>query len=309
MEVLVEIGRKNENPLFPPSFTEVGSRSTEEIKEDIKLAKELGAKVLGFTGGEPTIRKDIFELVSYAKSLEIPVIRIQSNGIKFEDMEFAISLSKFVDSFRIFLFGREEIHDYLVQVKGAYKQVVKGIENLKKLGKTVEIDTVLTKENYRLLPQMVRFFMEEYGISRYVFIFPSMIGNFYLNLEKLAIKLTEAAPYVMEALDIIREYKLDKGVVISMPPCLLKGYEEFIAYDNKFKAEVVGHKFRKNLDLKMKTEKRHSLKCKECIFSRVCGGIRYEYASIFGFDEIKPVKGKSKVNDISEFFMRRISKK
>ena len=95
---------------------------------------------------------------------------------------------------------------------------------------------------------------------------------------------------------------MDKGVVISMPPCLLRGYEEFIAYDNRFKTEVVGPGFRTSLDYKMRSEKRHSIKCRSCMFSKICAGIRFEYANFFGFDEIKPVKGE-KINDISEFFM------
>jgi len=56
------------NPVDYDSYRE-GELSTEEWKRVIREARELGALQIGFTGGEPTLRKDLEELIGYADSL------------------------------------------------------------------------------------------------------------------------------------------------------------------------------------------------------------------------------------------------
>ena len=45
-----------------------GNRTTEEIKKDLTAAKESGCEEVVFTGGEVTIRDDLLELISFAKT-------------------------------------------------------------------------------------------------------------------------------------------------------------------------------------------------------------------------------------------------
>ncbi|MEH6579240.1 MAG: pyrroloquinoline quinone biosynthesis protein PqqE [Amphritea sp.] len=56
------------NPLDFDSYRD-GELSTGEWKRVIREARELGAMQIGFTGGEPTLRKDLEELIAYADSL------------------------------------------------------------------------------------------------------------------------------------------------------------------------------------------------------------------------------------------------
>ncbi len=56
------------NPLDFESYRE-GELSTDEWKKVIRDAREMGAMQIGFTGGEPTLRKDLEELIRYADEL------------------------------------------------------------------------------------------------------------------------------------------------------------------------------------------------------------------------------------------------
>ena len=67
-----------------------------------------GKDAVDFTGGEPTIRRDIFEIISYAKEIGFKKICLITNGQRLADKEFA---KKIVDSgANDFLFSIHE-HD------------------------------------------------------------------------------------------------------------------------------------------------------------------------------------------------------
>ena len=52
----------------------IKDKSTLEIKKDIITAKKEGSDYLELIGGEPTIRKDIFNIVSFAKKIGFDTI-------------------------------------------------------------------------------------------------------------------------------------------------------------------------------------------------------------------------------------------
>ena len=54
-----------------------GNRSTEDILKDLEEAKKTGCEGVVFTGGEVSIRDDLFELLSYAKKLRFSLIQVQ----------------------------------------------------------------------------------------------------------------------------------------------------------------------------------------------------------------------------------------
>jgi len=61
--------------------------STLDCYELMKIARKEGAKYMTLTGGEPTLRKDIFDILHYAKSLNFRIF-LQSNGRAFYYLPF-----------------------------------------------------------------------------------------------------------------------------------------------------------------------------------------------------------------------------
>ncbi|MFQ6084530.1 MAG: methyltransferase domain-containing protein [Candidatus Aminicenantia bacterium] len=70
-----------------------------KIKKLIDEASELGATRLHTTGGEPIIRKDILEIVNYAKKLGFKKITLDTNGRMFSYKDFCEDLNLFQQRF------------------------------------------------------------------------------------------------------------------------------------------------------------------------------------------------------------------
>jgi len=270
------------------------NKSTNEIKKDIVNAKKRGAEIIGFTGGEPTIRRDIFELVEFAGRHGFRTVRIQTNGRMFAGKEFTAKIIKAGANYFKFTVNAhtEKIHDFLSQVPGSFNQTIAGLKNVKATGRTVEVNILVNKQNYKFLPQTVKFLVD-LGVSQFTIIFPSYIGNALAYKKEVAVKMSEAAPFIKEAIDVIKDYNLDKVVTVSIPPCFLEGYEEFAQSElRSLRTQVIGPEFDINLDEKLKGDKRKAPQCKKCKYSMLCDGIRFDYVDLFGFSEIKPMKGK-----------------
>lgn len=132
-----------------------GDNSTSENKENLKKGYEKGKRKVVFTGGEPLIRDDIFELLDYARELGYKSIQVQTNARMLAYPEFARKIVNVVDEVVPALHGpNQEIHDSQTRAKGSFDQTVSGIKNLanlrEKSSSSVKIysNTVVNQLNY-----------------------------------------------------------------------------------------------------------------------------------------------------------------
>ncbi len=137
----------------------IKTRTTAEIIDEIEKGKKEGAANIVFTGGEPTIRQDIFELVSYAKQSGFQKIRIQTNGRMFYYRDFCEKLIRCgADRFDIHIQGhRADLNDSMARSKDSFIQAEAGIRNLKLLGQEVTATIVLNRYNLPFLEDMLSF--------------------------------------------------------------------------------------------------------------------------------------------------------
>lgn len=70
-----------------------GDKSTAELKKLLRKGAK-GHDRLILTGGEPTIREDLPELVGFAKEIGFKQIQIQTNGRRFAYRDFCEELIK-----------------------------------------------------------------------------------------------------------------------------------------------------------------------------------------------------------------------
>jgi cyclic pyranopterin phosphate synthase len=68
--------------------------TTEQVIKDLIRGKREGYERMEFTGGEPTVRKDIIKLIQKAKELGYIDIGISTNGILLSDVKFCNKLVK-----------------------------------------------------------------------------------------------------------------------------------------------------------------------------------------------------------------------
>lgn len=114
--------------------------STDQIKKVIDKSRELNVPYIRFTGGEPLLRSDIYELLAYARSKGFKEVRINTNGT-LVDKSVAKKLEKYVDNVLVALnsYGDE-----------LFKRKVNALKLLKKTKiKIVRSGTIALPENIK----------------------------------------------------------------------------------------------------------------------------------------------------------------
>jgi radical SAM protein with 4Fe4S-binding SPASM domain len=119
------------------------------------------APTVSFTGGEPTIRPDLPQIIAYAKSLGMRTNLI-TNGIRCAEEDYAALLvAAGLDSAQVSLEAAEAaVHDAIVRRPGAWQQTVEGIRNLRAAGIHVHTNSTINEQNREHLIGLVDFVAE-----------------------------------------------------------------------------------------------------------------------------------------------------
>lgn len=135
---------------------------TDSWKKIIDKCREAKIPQITFTGGEPTMRDDLVELVDHAQWF---VTRLNTNGIKLSEELCQKLKEASLDSMQITFYSyNEDIHNKLVGA-AHYKDTVAGIENAVKTGLNLSINTPLCTLNRDYVSTLK--FLKEKGV-RYV---------------------------------------------------------------------------------------------------------------------------------------------
>ncbi|MEK6940434.1 MAG: radical SAM protein [Nanoarchaeota archaeon] len=205
--------------------------STNEVKSRFREAKSLGIDQVDISGGEPTIRPDLLEIIKYAKDIGFVKICIITNGIRLADEKYANSL---VDAgLNDILFSThgttKEEHENLVNISGSFDRIWKAVDNISKR-KEVELrfNMTITNLNFEHCDKLFE------KIKPYA---PSEVNLLVFNPSQEATNTSDEkvrfANYnqIGDALSkSIQKYK-DQFKVINvrwMPYCMLKGHEEHV---------------------------------------------------------------------------------
>ncbi|ESZ67948.1 MULTISPECIES: His-Xaa-Ser system radical SAM maturase HxsC [unclassified Mesorhizobium] len=147
---------------------------------------------LGITGGEPTlVGEDFFDILSSARDhLPSTPVHILSNGRTFKDRQFAERYQGIGHprlSVGIPIYSADpEVHDYVVQSKGAFDETIRGIMNLKAVGAEVEIRVVVHKQTYEGLVDLSDFIFRNLTFVDHVtFMGLEITGFTRANMDKL----------------------------------------------------------------------------------------------------------------------------
>jgi radical SAM protein with 4Fe4S-binding SPASM domain len=140
--------------------------STEEAYAAIdKLSRiaSIGIPALSFSGGEPLVRKDFFEVAAYAKK-RIPYLSIATNGTLLTKDNVKRLKDVGIDYAEISLDGAsKEVHEGFRRVPGCFEKTLKGIRNSVEQGLDTCIATVIQKENLGEVEKIIGL-AEELGV-------------------------------------------------------------------------------------------------------------------------------------------------
>jgi MoaA/NifB/PqqE/SkfB family radical SAM enzyme len=269
----------------------LGDISFNDLVKTLQSAREKSDNVV-FTGGEVTIKKEFLKLLKVADDLGFKKIQVQTNGRMFANEGFCDdTILAGATEFSLALHGHTpELHDYLTSVDGSFYQTVKGIKNLKKRNQYVGTNSVITRPNYRFLPELAQLLIH-LNVNQYQFAFVHAVGNAGKNFDSIVPRYSMIEPFVKNALS----FGVKAGITVmteAIPYCFMTGFSDFIAeriipdtviFDKDMIIDDYT-KYRKN-EGKLKGEP-----CDECACSTVCEGPWREYPEKYGWYEFKPIK-------------------
>jgi radical SAM protein with 4Fe4S-binding SPASM domain len=146
----------------PDRGPEVPEMTTAEVRRILDAIVDVArVPTVSFTGGEPTLRPDLPDLIGYAKSRRLRTNLI-TNGIRCGANGYVKRLAQAgLDSAQVSLEAASaDIHDAVVGRPGAWRRTVQGIRNLKAADIHVHTNTTINRLNREHLLDLVDFLAE-----------------------------------------------------------------------------------------------------------------------------------------------------
>lgn len=190
--------------------------TTEQIFKMLDEFSEMGMRRYGISGGEPLLRKDIGEIVSYAKKKK-SIVTLFTNGVMLKEK---IDQLKDLDVLIMSLDGPKEVHD-VNRMPGAYNAVMKAIDIAKEHNLPVWVGTTLTKNNVDKMEELLElakqkgfkvliqpiYYYEGYSVSQDKISEMSDFGEKYLSTVELLIKKKKEGYPLLNSLTYLKHMK------------------------------------------------------------------------------------------------------
>ncbi len=176
--------------------------STDQARQMIDATADFGCPVMLFSGGEPVMREDLFELMEHASDRGMRTTLSTNGTLITRDMAKKLKQYK-MGYVGISLDGMEATHDKFRRSTGSWKKALRGLENCKAEGLRTGLRITLTKHNYREVPQIFDMIVER-GINRVCFYHLVYTGR---GSEMIAADLTHGQ--TRKTMDVIIEKTLE----------------------------------------------------------------------------------------------------
>ncbi|MBL7154923.1 MAG: radical SAM protein [Candidatus Portnoybacteria bacterium] len=247
-------------------------KTTDEIKKEVNIIRK-NFDFINFMGQEPTLRKDIIELIAYAKNLGFREVGITTNGRMFAYKDFTKNILKNgLTQIGLTVAGSTpQMHDWHTLIKGSFEQALTGIKNIllyKKPDFSFLINLMVTQKNFKDLLKMVDFYADldirEINIGH---IMP--LNKIIVHSKKIVAQMSQVAPWLIKCQD--KYGQQIKFLFVEYPACVFpKPYQE-LAFPC----------------LEENPQKKRIKLCQKCQYRERCTGISQAYLNLYGTQEFK----------------------
>lgn len=271
-------------------------KTTAELEVELTSARER-VDVVVFTGGEPTLRRDLVGLMRYAFGLGYRVL-VQSNGRRLCDARLVDDLVGAAEGtgWCIALHGpTASVHDGVTRRVGSFAETCQGIANLVLRQQRVTGKVVLSRLNAGFVGETVAM-LAELGVSHVSIAFPHALGTARKLWDAVVPRYDDVVPAVTRAIDLAESLGLSVDAETFMY-CQLEGRERFIT--------EIAQQLERYVELRQygaedevldwtvvrRQIKRKFASCRACRFDPVCEGPWMEYADRYGSGEFRAIFG------------------
>ena len=278
--------------------------TTEEIEKDLIKGRKENYEMVDFSGGEPTVRKDIFHLIKQASNLGYKGIGISTNGIKLHNRSFSDRLVKAGLTFVTFSLHahNKKLNEIITRTPNSFEQTVKGIKNaLRYENLNVYAATAIFKLNYQYILEIGKF-IHSLGIYFWDIADLQPSGYVQESYDALCVNSTKLSDALCRLKPLLNDFQTI--TFFNFSPCIIPSNilndkkTHYITFSQKFEVtkfkNYVGNissadSIEKNLtDMQ---QKKIDI-CYDCIFTKECAGIWTEYLRLFGDKEIRELAVK-----------------
>jgi uncharacterized radical SAM superfamily Fe-S cluster-containing enzyme len=175
--------------VYQPSKEEV-----REMMENLRSNDPVPATALQFSGGEPTIREDLFELIRMAKELGFRHVEVNTNGLRLaQSVDYCRGLKEAGMSTVYLQFDglSSEVYQFtrgrdLLEIK------MKAIENCRKAGITsmVLVVTLVKGVNDHQIGDIIRFAVQNFDVIRCINVQPVSLCGRLPEQERAKMRIT-----------------------------------------------------------------------------------------------------------------------
>lgn len=160
-----------------------GELSSDEICDIMNQLKEMGVRRVCFSGGEPTLRPDLPQLIRKAREIGFKKVLITSNGLSLSSDRARELLESGLNRIAISIDGVGDAHDRQRGVKGAFNKSLETVKTLTDLRDKaypdldIEVETTITQLNLASFDEVIKL-CKELNVSWMVSIFESVSFQF-----------------------------------------------------------------------------------------------------------------------------------
>ncbi|MBN2736629.1 MAG: heme b synthase [Spirochaetales bacterium] len=144
--------------------------STDESFRLLDNIASFSKPIIILTGGEPMSRKDIYEISAYGTALGLRMVMAPC-GILMNEDNIQKMIQSGIQRISLSIDGaNKETHDAFRQVDGAFESVIKAARLAREAGLEFQVNTTVTKLNYKTLDQILELSMKIGAVSYHPFL-------------------------------------------------------------------------------------------------------------------------------------------
>lgn len=258
--------------------------AAQDVARHLNSAIKKGATGVYFSGGEPTLVRELYSYVRAARDLGYESIILRTNGMM---LSYDVYLERLKQAgltqvvFSLKAHTRDQ-HDALSSKPGAFDLVMKAIDHVIARDMELEADLLVHQLNYHDILNTARSFYE-HGVRRMNF---QLVSSYYApggEMAGLPVADHEAGPFIGRAAAWLFAQPGGRARVYYTAPCLLGGHPEYYFDLRQLDMEIVdpgGQAF--PVESTPMNGRVKVAACSECARSAECSGLREDYVEIYG---------------------------
>lgn len=263
---------------FTERIREAPGLSNSDVLDAMRAAREACVTAVVFTGGEPTLRQELGDLIGAARSMGYQHVGIQTNGHRLAAADYLVELRNAgLTSALVSLHGPDgATHDDVAQSSGSFVRACQALVNLSRESIDTTVNFVVSRTNGPRAAELPEIVASRHTRAKLRFSCLIIEGAAHDNVARILPTLPQFVEWVGEACVQASRYGLEVEVM-NVPPCIastlgLPGNYTLEERRSLMQASPFYRtsKPRGELDVKVSA-------CESCLLSVDCGGIQMSY--------------------------------